>query len=106
MGSRQHISIFPTLAQMELKEGMSVGTEGAKVHISSCPCADGIVDLRVSQSRSARPRTSTSQHFGVPDEQRPTWRSINSRGTAIEPAKRLRVTRVKNEVLIFAVWYC
>jgi hypothetical protein len=61
-------------------------------------------DLRVSQSRSATPRTSTSQHCGVPEEQRPTWRSFNIAGIAMEPAKRpLRVKRVTNEVLIFAI---
>jgi len=27
----QHISIFPTEAQMELKSGMSVGTDGAGI---------------------------------------------------------------------------
>lgn len=37
MGSRQHISIFPTLAQMALKSVMLVGTEGAKVYVSICP---------------------------------------------------------------------
>lgn len=35
IGSKQHISIFPTPAQMELNDGMSVGTEGAK---RRCAC--------------------------------------------------------------------
>ena len=63
-------------------------------------------DLRASQLRSATPRTSKSQHSGVLLEgQRLTLlRSINVAGTAMEPAKRpLRVKRVTNEVLIFAI---
>jgi len=89
MGRTQHISIFPTAAQTFTKSVMLVGIVGG-----------------VSQSRSATPRTSTSQQSGVsrPDEQRPAWRSTLLAGIARELAKRpLRVKRVMNEVLIFAV---
>ena len=64
---------------------------------------DVLKNLRVSQSRSATPRTSTSQQRGVaePDEQRPAWRTTFVAGMAKALAKRAKA--VMNEVLIFAV---
>jgi len=85
MGISQHISIFPEAAQIALKSSREVGM------VSAC-----------SQSRSATPRTSTSQQSGLPVAQSPTCRRVAGMARAL--AKRpLMAKRVVNEVLILAV---
>jgi len=85
------MSIFPIAEQTLTKSGMSVGTLGG-----------------VSQSKSATPRTSTSQQSGVSRavEQSPVWRCwTRVAGIAKAPAKRAE--RVMNEVLMMtAVGQC
>lgn len=57
----------------------------------------------MTQSRLATPRTSTSQHNGVPEAHRPTWRSVSSNvGAAIELAmKAVKAERI-NAVFMVA----
>lgn len=66
-------------------------------------------DLRCSQFRSATPRTSTSQHSGLPkdEEQSPAWRfSMRVAGSAMEEAMKVaRARMVLNEVfMLLVVW--
>jgi hypothetical protein len=63
-------------------------------------------DLRTEQSRSAIPRTSTSQQFGVPLPQSAlAWRLIRVAGVATELAMSpLRTKRVANEVFMLMDW--
>jgi len=84
----QHMSIFPMAAQIEVKSATSVGM------------GDG-----TAQSRSATPRTSTSQQLGVPEAQtaEAAWRLSLVAGVATELAMRPpRTKMVVNEVLILA----
>ena len=60
------------------------------------------LDLRVSQLRSATPRTLTSQHCWVPLEQMRAWRWSRAVGNA--KAVAASAMMVMNEVLMFAVW--
>lgn len=61
--------------------------------------------VRVSQSRSAIPRTFTSQHCAVPEEQITVWRGDNVAGMARVLAMRLlSVKRVIHLVSIFAIY--
>lgn len=102
MGIKQHISIFPTVAQMLLKSSIEVGTDGAVICVSNLLLRSvGKRNIRVSQSRSATPRTSTSQHCWVPEEQITAWRVSSMAGTANVVAASAK--RVMNEVLIFVV---
>jgi len=76
MSISQHISILPEAAQIAWKLGTSVGTGDAKEKRSQSSFLRSRVDvkiggddLRTVQSRSAIPRTSTSQQLGVPEPQ-------------------------------------
>jgi hypothetical protein len=54
-------------------------------------------DLRGAQSKLAKLRTSVAQQTGLPDEQRPTWRS--STGAAKVMAARERMAVMVNCML-------
>lgn len=58
-----------------LKELSELCSEGKLI---ASQCHGG--NLRVMQSRSATPRTSTSQHSGEPEEQTGNWRSARKAG--------------------------
>lgn len=63
IGMSQHISILPISAQIVVKLSTVVGTVGARRdQISKTLCINTEIDVRVEQSKSAIPRTSTSQH--------------------------------------------
>lgn len=65
------------------------------------------INIRVSQSKSATPSTSTSQHWGFPEAHKPTWRSV---GTMPGAAAALAMRAVKAErmdvnlILAFLCW--
>ena len=100
----QHISIFPTPAQTFTKSGISVGTEGAaqtsqQGHSSS---EEYWRNPRASQSRSAIPRTSTSQQYALPELHRVAWRAVTLVAAGIAMALAKRPKRVMNDGLMFA----
>jgi hypothetical protein len=55
-------------------------------------------DVRVAQSKLARFRTSVAQQTGVPEEQRPTWRS--SRGAAKATVAKATMVAMVNCILM------
>jgi len=70
----QHMSILPISAQIVTKSGTLVGVVGAvrcvSKRIQELPRAnEGLNNVRAEQSRSAIPRTLTSQHCAVPEVQ-------------------------------------
>lgn len=69
MGMAQHLGSRPMEAQTLPKDLQLVGFEGAVLHcgkpILSWSVGDSDDDSRTTQSRSATPRTSASQHTGL-----------------------------------------
>ncbi len=106
------MSIFPISAQIVVKSATVAGTLGAIHNTTSAALIESrrkiwqdVRYVRVEQSRSATPRTSTSQHWGVPEAQTVVWRvSILNAGVAREMPRK--AARVKKEVyiLIILVW--
>lgn len=91
---------------MSTKSVLLAGTDGARIKLGTCTqgkCSD-VGYSRVEQSRSATPRTSTSQHCGVLvlPEQRgaAAWRWNRGAGTAMMVAMR---PKTMTAVLILAV---
>lgn len=67
----QHMSILPMSAQIVVKSATLVGIVGAVITGQWSFLQEHLIgnrgdDLRTEQSRSAMPRTSTSQQLGVP----------------------------------------
>ncbi len=70
----QHMSILPMLAQIVVKSATLVGIGDAVITGQWSFLQEHLIgnwdhDLRTAQSRSAIPRTSTSQQLGVPEAQ-------------------------------------
>lgn len=105
IGRRQHISILPMSAQIVVKSETEVATVGAASKFSfhsshSKRNRKGGKHLRTEQSRSATPRTSTSQHNGVSRavEQIPVWRLLAGMASAVAR----RAVMVMNEYCILS----
>lgn len=96
---------------MVLKSSTVTGTAGAVTKLLLLylsPNQTQIGYLRVEQSRSASPRTSTSQHCGVPEEQTDVCRlKIAGAGTASEFETSPKTARIIEYCMtIFVINVC
>jgi hypothetical protein len=65
----------------------------------------GRKNVRGLQFKSARLRTSVAQQTGLPEEQRPTWRSWTSRGAAKATAAMEMIAAIVNCILKVVGWW-
>lgn len=61
-------------------------------------------DIRVSQSRSATPRTSTSQQRGLPVLQRPTCRVVRVVGMDNVDVMSAVKAMIVGKIILMVVW--
>jgi hypothetical protein len=104
MGMAQQRACWPIAEQELTNSSVVVGTVGAVYRLSDFALEQIVQgDSRLSQFRSARPRTSVAQHCALPvrPEQRgATWRAMLAGMATAAPAR----ARMVRNCMVVVVW--